>query len=316
MDPKYKLLAERVPNHGYQDCLRHILVNGEFTRNPFQPTGTYTSLTTPNMIFYLENGFPVLTERKIGFWKKPIAELLAFINGVHDARVLSSVWGVNWWEEKWATPEKCADFNLPPYEMGPGSYGPGFASHPHFEWVSDDGPDGGLWVPRPFNQFYHLVRQIRDYPALRTHKVSPWIPQYCLQHKGLKRKVVVAPCHGDVQITILGNKLTLRMDQRSADFPIGVPANIIQYAALTVMIAHVTGYEPYMYIHSAHDAQIYEDQVDWVKMVLDREPRAFPTLHLTEEGLRVTELLDFRPHHFELREYDPHPAIAGIPVTV
>ena len=48
--------------------------------------------------------------------------------------------------------------------------------------------------------------------------------------------------------------------------------------------------------------------------MLAREPRPLPTLQLTEAGRRVTDIHDFRAEHFELSDYDPHPAIRGIPV--
>jgi thymidylate synthase len=194
--------------------------------------------------------------------------------------------------------------------MGPGSYGPGFACVPHFEWEEiANHPDGGRWLPKPFNAFKNLIQQIIDLPEIRTHKITTWIPQYCLQHKQLQRKVVVAPCHGDIQITILNNKLTLRMDQRSADFPIGIPSNMIQYAALTIAIAHVTGFEPYMFVHAPHDCQIYQPHLADVENILNRESMIFPTMHLTEEGKSLTNIFDFRAKHFELRDYMSHPAM-------
>ncbi|MBA3733516.1 thymidylate synthase, partial [Patescibacteria group bacterium] len=201
----------------------------------------------------------------------------------------------------WATPEKCADFGLEPYDLGPGSYGGAF------EYVL---PDGTI-----YNQFKEVLKQVKEKPDVITHKITTWIPHYCVGHSDRQRKVVVAPCHGDIELTIIGKNLTLRMDQRSADFPIGVPSNIIQYAALTIMIAHVLGYVPYMYIHSTHNSQIYEDQVEQSKEIVSRKTRPFPSLYLTEEGLKVTDLFDFLPSHFELKDYDPHPAIAGIPAT-
>ena len=48
--------------------------------------------------------------------------------------------------------------------------------------------------------------------------------------------------------------------------------------------------------------------------MLAREPRPLPTLRLNDAGLRVTDIHDFRAEHFELSDYDPHPAIPGIPV--
>lgn len=310
MEPNYLPLNKRVPDTQYKNRLRMIKETGVFTKSRFQTDGTYTSLTVPPMEFDLCNGFPILTERKIGFWRKPISELFAFINGVRDARILAEDWGVDWWQKSWATPEKCAQFGLEPYDMGPGSYGPAFASFPHFDWQNILGyPDGGKWIPKPFNQIVNLIKQIKKYPEIRTHKVSTWIPQYCLQHEEMVRKVVVAPCHGDIQITILNDKLNLRMDQRSADFPIGVPSNMIQYAALMLAICNITGHEPGLFIHAPHDCQIYERHMGEVDEIINRTSFPFPSMHLTEEGKRIKNILDFRSTHFDLKDYKYHPAM-------
>jgi len=103
------------------------------------------------------------------------------------------------------------------------------------------------------------------------------------------------------------------MDQRSGDVPIGVPSNMIQYAALLLMLAQVTGYEPHTFTHSIHDGQIYEDQVEKVKEIIAREPRPFPTLRITDPSIK--DIFAFRPEHFELTDYDPLPAMNDIPVT-
>lgn len=303
MEPNYLPIERRTIDTQYKDCLRRIKEEGVLVKHPFQTEGRFTLLTLPPMIYKFSNGFPILTERKIGFWRKPIQELFAFINGVRDAKVLTEEWGVNWWMEKWATPEKCAEFGLKPYDMGSGSYGAALHNYPHVE------QENGFWHSKPFNQYEHLVQQIRQKPSLATHKVTTWIPSYCLAHNEHRRQVVVAPCHGDVEVTIIGDKLTLRMDQRSDDFPIGHPSNMIQYAALTLAIAHVTGYEPYMFIHAPHNAQIYERHLNNVDELLKRQSHVFPTMQLTEEGKRITNIFDFRAKHFELSEYTAEPAM-------
>lgn len=314
MDPNY--LEMRQPDWQYHRNMRTILYEGELTGNPKQDTGTITHLCLPKMEYDLRNGAPVITERDIGkFWKVPIAELLAFIHGVRDANVLAEQWGVKWWSKQFATPERCATFGLEAGDMGAGSYGAGF-NPTKFNWEEvENHPDGGRWIPNQFRQFEHLIKQIKWAPAMRTHRITPWLPQYCLQHEELERKVVVAPCHGDLLVTVIDDKLTLQMVQRSGDWPIGVPSNLVQYTALTIMIAHVTGFEPRTFIHVPQDAQIYTNQIPWVEEIIRRKPKPFPTLHLTEEGKQVTDLFDFRPDHFELREYNPHPAIKDIPVT-
>lgn len=294
----YLPFKHRKYDYQYQNVLKHILGNGVYTKNPFQDKGTFTSVTAPQMEFVLENGAPFITERDISsFWRRPISELIAFINGAHTLEQLreygdKNTWA-SWWR-RWASKEKCDRFGLETGDLGPGSYGAGYHH-------------GG------FNQWEHLVKQIRERPALRTHKVSPWVPSLCLQHSELVRRVVVAPCHGDVQVIILEDKMILRMDQRSGDVPVGIPSNMIQYTALLLMLAQVTGYKPHMFIHSIHDAQIYEDQVDHVKKLIDRTPKPFPTLRITDTS--ITDIFAFRPHHFELAEYYPNPAMNDIPVT-
>ena len=101
--------------------------------------------------------------------------------------------------------------------------------------------------------------------------------------------------------------------RRSADVPVGLPQNLIQYAALALAIAHVTGTEAYEYVHSFSDAHIYVDQVDSVKTMLEREPRRLPTLTLNKAK---TDLFDFRREDFTLTDYDPHPGIKKIPVAI
>ena len=103
------------------------------------------------------------------------------------------------------------------------------------------------------------------------------------------------------------------MFQRSSDVPIGLPANLAQYAALTLMLAEVTGYEPYEYIHSFSDAHMFVNQVDHVKELLKREPRPLPRMILKN---KKKNLFDYRPDDFELVDYDPHPGMWDIPVAI
>ncbi len=305
MNPDYKPYLDRAPDVTFRNALLKIDREGKPVGHPFQPMGRRAILNLPTMEFLISNGFPMITERSMkGFWRKPIGELLGFIHGVRDAKVLAEKWGANWWLEQWATPEKCADFGLAPGDLGPGSYGGAF------EYIT---PEGGTW-----NQFREVIKQIKDRPEVITHKITTWLPHYCIGTKENPRKVVVAPCHGDIEITIEdGEFLTYRMDQRSGDFLIGVPANMIQHTAVAMGLAHVLGYKLRKYIHCVHNAQLYDDHKPFVDEVTSvaRFPRLFPTVLLTEEGLKVTDFFDFRPHHFELSDYKPYPAIPGIPVT-
>lgn len=295
----YKSYAERTPDTQYKQVLKNILDNGVMAPTRQGP-GALTVIGQ-QMHFDLRNGFPMITERSVkGFWRKPIDELCAFINGVRTREGLAE-YGVTWWDA-WTTPEKSMKRGLEPGDIGPGSYGAAFHDFPT--------ADGGS-----FDQFKHLVEQIKELPELRTHFVTPWIPQYIVRGKGKEQKVTLAPCHGWVHVRILDGGIYLHMFQRSCDVPVGVPANMIQYAALVLMLEHLTGYEAREYIHTLSDSHIYEDQIEHVKEVVSRESRPFPAVRLTEEGKKITDIHDFRGHHFELTDYDPQPGIKGIPVA-
>jgi thymidylate synthase len=103
------------------------------------------------------------------------------------------------------------------------------------------------------------------------------------------------------------------MFQRSCDVPIGLPANLIQYAALTMMIAEVTGYEAYEYVHSFSDAHIFVNQLEHVKELLKREAGPLPKMILKN---KKKDLFAYRVDDFELIDYNPNPGMWDIPVAI
>jgi thymidylate synthase len=103
------------------------------------------------------------------------------------------------------------------------------------------------------------------------------------------------------------------MFQRSGDVPVGVPANMVQYAALLMMVAQATNTIPYEFVHSFSDAHIYVDQIPAVETMLARDSKVFPTVTLDPS---VKDIFEFRKEHFSLTDYTPHPGIKGIPVAI
>jgi thymidylate synthase len=295
---RYEPFESRTPDHQYRDLLARILAEGEVVATRQGPPAT--TLLQQTLRFDLTNGFPVITERSIAsFWRKPIGELCAFINGATTLDELRE-FGCDWWDA-WATPEKTAKRGLPAGDIGPGSYGGAFHDFPTVE-----GP--------PFNQFRHLVEQLVELPELRTHFVSPWIPQYQIRGRGKTPRTTIAPCHGWVHVRVLNGRLHLHMFQRSGDVPVGVPSNMVQYAALLLMLEQLTGLPAATYYHTISDAHIYADQLDQARIMIEREARRLPTVRLTETGRTITDIHDFRAEHFELADYHPHPALR-IPVA-
>lgn len=295
---RMKPFAERVTDTQYRNNLKYILDNGIRVKSQ-QGVDALTVIGPPSMHFKLENGFPMITERSIkGFWKGSIGEICAFINGARTLTELES-FGCKFWTA-WGTPEKCAKRGLAPGDLGPGSYGAAFHDFPTL--------DGGS-----YNQIKNIVEQMIEFPHLRTHFISPWIPQYIIRGVGKQQKVVVAPCHGWIHLRIIDNKLTLHMFQRSGDFPVGVPSNMVQYAALLMMLAQVTKTEPYEFVHSFSDAHIYVDQIPAVEELLKREPKRLPTVTMSN---KKDDIFAYRAEDFELSDYDSHPPMKDIPVAV
>lgn len=303
-------MVDSTPDSQYKKILEFVLHNG--TRVKSQTgTDTISYVAPPPMRFKLSEGFPVITERNMApktserlpvtIWQQAIGEILAFINGARTQEQLEQ-FGVTWWSS-WLTEEKCRKRGLEPGDNGPGSYGAAFHDFPTAE-----GPT--------YNQFQNIIEQIKELPHLKTHFITPWIPQYTIRGKGKQQKVVVCPCHGWIHILIQDGKLTLHMFQRSGDLPIGVPSNLVQYSALTLLLAHLTGYEAYEYVHTVSDAHIYVDQVSAVETMLQRESRPLPFLRLTEAAKKKTSIFDFRYDDFELVDYNPHPGIKNIPVAI
>ncbi|HSV67755.1 MAG TPA: thymidylate synthase [Mycobacteriales bacterium] len=295
----YRDYAERSVDAQYQGLLSRVFHDG--IPVPTRQGPPARTLMQQTMRFDLANGFPVITERSIrSFWRKGIGELCAFINGATTLAELAD-FGCDWWGA-WATPEKTSSRGLPPGDIGPGSYGGAFKRFPTAE--------GG-----EFDQFQHLVEQLVELPGDRTHFVSPWIPQYQVRGRGKVPRTTIAPCHGWVHVRVIAGRLHLHMFQRSGDVPVGVPANMAQYAALLLMLEQLTGLDAAVYYHTISDAHIYEDQAESVRTMLAREPRRLPTVRLTEAGQKIGDIHDFRAEHFELSDYDPHPAVRGISVA-
>jgi len=300
----FEYKKERTPDYQYQNLLKQILKEGqkEEKGQMIDKNGKLVGClslhgSTP-MKFRLDNGFPMITERNISsFWKFPIGELFGFINGARTQKELEE-YGCTWWKP-WVTEKKCSKRGLETGDLGPGSYGAAFHDFPMIDGET-------------FNQFKNMIEQIQEQPHLKTHYITPFIPQYTVRGKGKTQKVVVVPCHGQIFVRIINNKLNLTMVQRSGDVPIGVPSNMIQYAALTLALAQATGYEAYEYVHTIIDAHIYLNQIPFVEEVISRKPFSLPKVQIKNEK----NFFNYRKDDFDLSEYQAHPPISNIPLAI
>lgn len=239
-------------------------------------TGTGTkSIFGYQMRFNLEDGFPLLTTKKLHL-KSIIHELLWFLKGETNVRYLQEN-GIRIWNE-WAREDG---------ELGP-VYG--------YQWRSWNSTDG-----RQIDQIAGVIDSIKNNTDSRRHVVSAW-------NVGDLDKMALPPCHILFQFYVADGKLSCQLYQRSADIFLGVPFNIASYTILLMMVAQVTGLKPYEFIHTLGDAHIYLNHIEQVKIQLQREPKKLPEMKLNPD---VKDIFSFRYEDFILENYDAHPHIKG-----
>jgi thymidylate synthase len=261
----------------YLDLMRHVLEHGHKKEDR---TGTGTiSVFGYQMRFNLEDGFPLLTTKKVHL-KSIIHELLWFLQGSTNIKYLKDN-GVTIWDE-WA------DEN--------GNLGPVYG----YQWRNWPKPDG-----THIDQIAQVVEMIRKNPDSRRLIVSAWNVADVDQMK-------LPPCHAFFQFYVANGKLSCQLYQRSADIFLGVPFNIASYALLTMMVAQVCGLKAGDFVHTLGDAHIYLNHLEQTREQLSREPRHLPTMRINPE---VKDIFGFKFEDFTLENYDPHPVIKA-PVAV
>ncbi len=261
----------------YLDLMRHVVEHGN-KKEDRTGTGTY-SVFGYQMRFNLEEGFPLLTTKKVHL-KSIIHELLWFLQGSTNIKYLKDN-GVSIWDE-WAD----ANGNLGPV------YG--------YQWRNWPKPDG-----THIDQITQVVEMIKKNPDSRRLIVSAWNVADVDQMK-------LPPCHAFFQFYVADGKLSCQLYQRSADIFLGVPFNIASYALLTMMVAQVCGLKLGDFVHTLGDAHIYLNHLEQTREQLSRVPRRLPSMRINPE---VKDIFGFKFEDFTLENYDPHPAIKA-PVAV
>ena len=251
----------------YLDLLNRIMTEG-IKKTDRTGTGTL-SVFGHQMRFNLEDGFPLLTTKKLHL-KSIIYELLWFLKGDTNVRYLQEH-GVRIWNE-WA------DEN--------GDLGPVYGH----QWRSWPDYDGGT-----IDQIGTVIDLIKHHPDSRRMIVSAWNPAEV-------DSMALPPCHCLFQFYVADGRLSLQLYQRSADTFLGVPFNIASYALLLMMMAQVTGLKAGDFIHTTGDTHLYLNHLEQARLQLTRTPRQLPRMILNKD---VKNLFDFRYEDFSLEGYDP-----------
>ena len=311
----------------YLDLARYVLANGH---EKHDRTGTGTrSVFGYQMRFDLNQGFPILTTKKVPFGLIK-SELLWFLRGDTNIRFLlqhkNHIWD-EWAFKKWVESDEyhgpdMTDFghrwlvdpvfkdqylkekrafcerilNDDDFAKKYGDLGLVYGSQWR-HWQTSNG--------EPIDQIANVIDQIKHNPDSRRMIVSAWNPEDV-------PTMALPPCHTMFQFYVNDGKLSCQLYQRSADIFLGVPFNIASYALLTHMIAHQCGLEVGDFVHTLGDAHIYLNHLDQVKEQLSRTPHQAPQLILPAEAKPIDQ---YEMTDIKLEGYVAEPAIKA-PVAV
>ena len=311
----------------YLDLAQTILDDG-FIKSDRTGVGT-KSIFGYQMRFKLQEGFPLLTTKRVAFGLIK-SELLWFLKGDTNIRYLlehnNHIWD-EWAFERYA---KSDDYNGPDmtnfgiraledesfnevyqaertlfrekiladevFARKHGSLGNVYGA----QWRSWPSSDGGT-----IDQIKNVIDSIKNNPDSRRHIVSAWNPDEI-------EDMALPPCHTLFQFYVADGKLSCQLYQRSADVFLGVPFNIASYALLTHLIAHETGLEVGEFVHTLGDAHLYLNHFEQINKQLNRDTKSLPTLKLNTEKESV---FDFDVNDIEIENYKPHKGIKA-PIAV
>ena len=303
--------SENQEEEQYLNLIKHILDNGTWEEGR---NGRTKSVFGSMMRFSLQGGkIPILTTKKTA-WKTCLKELLWFIKGDMDNRILKEQ-NVHIWDAN-GSREFLDSRGLHHYEVD--ELGPIYG----YQWryfnapyitraekkAAEKLPEGDptrdyyLMEPKGVDQLQQIIDALKD-PKERFSRrliMTAWNPSQLDQ-------MALPPCHCFVQFNVHdGNKLSCSMYQRSNDEACGTPFNIASYSFFTHLLAKHCGLEAYEFVHFMGNCHLYENAIEASKELLNRKPYSFPTVNIK---CIKDNINDYTVDDFEVLNYISHDAI-------
>lgn len=293
----------------YEELLHHVFQWGEWEEQRAtvegKPVRTRSLFAPPPIKYDLEKGFPLITSKKVPL-NLVEAELRWFISGSNNIEDLHKN-NCHIWDE-WANEE--------------GFIYPSYGQTMQF----------GIQL----NQIAKCLNEIHDaekwdHPAGRRLVLSNWqFDKHWLlsPHNPMTCKTPVG-CHTLAQWKLRRHNekhlttLDCHVYMRSCDLFLGLPFNLASYALLTRWLAKYINHDPFhlpcvggVVTFSFGDAHFYENHLQQVETLLQRDPRPLPTLSLTSNTMKHVVPFDYWLLNYnvqtELDGYEPLPTIKAI----
>ena len=145
------------------------------------------------------------------------------------------------------------------------------SSHIWDEWADEDGSIGKAYGYQlgkkhkykegEMDQVDRVLFDLKENPFSRRIMTNIYV------HEDL-HEMNLYPCAYSMTFNVTGNRLNAILNQRSQDILAANNWNVVQYAALLMMFAQVSGFEPGELVHVIADAHIYDRHIPIVKELL------------------------------------------------
>lgn len=312
----------------YLKLLGDIYHNGHDVMN--ERTGKVCRTIINADLEYSPSDFPLITTRK-SFWKSAVAELLGYVKGFDNAADFRAL-GTKTWD---ANANKTKAWLDNPFRKGEddmgrvyGTIGRGMRDIKIFHETSDEQIDflqhagyryvGDLseleyqeptykvgdevWV-REIDQLKRVIDNLSEGKDGRFEMVTFYDPTE-VEFGALR------PCMYSHHFSILDGTLYLHSTQRSCDVPLGLNFNMVQVYVLLAIVAKVTGLKMGKAYHKIVNAHIYEDQLPFVPLQLERDVIPCNIEFIIDDSLDSWDaLMDATLDQFDVRGYKHHDPI-------
>lgn len=253
--------GEKITNYSKKDTRKGAVKNA-IPDHTAQAKSSARTIRLPHQIlqFNLSEEFPILVTKKVG-WKTAVLEIMWIYQvASNDVRWLQDR-GVKIWNE-WEISESgiYQDRNINQL------FADKHPDEPAMNFAHTIGTAYG-WIVKRYDLINNLIETLKNNPGNRRMVLSLW------QNEWLETAALPS-CVWNSQWNLINGQLNLLVTSRSTDVPLGLPFNIVQYAALCHMIAHVIGAQPGQFTFITNDAHIYENQIDGIREQINRYNQA------------------------------------------
>ena len=249
------------------------------------------------MHFSLQNNIlPLLTTKKVA-WKTCLKELLWFISGKTDNKILKQQ-NVKIWNDN-GSREFLDSRNLNHLEVD--DLGPVYG-HQWRHFNADYTTCNENYNEKGIDQLNNIIKMLKDPKEKYSRRIilSAWNPCQLDQ-------MALPPCHILIHFHVSSNnELSGTLYQRSGDVGLGVPFNIASYSILIHLIAHHCDLKPCSFNYYLGNAHIYDDHLEPLNIQSKNTPFLFPFISISNKYDTIDE---YKFEDFVIDNYSCHKQI-------